>query len=157
MKKVFSFVIIFSIAIQCNAQFVNSIAVTAGVSAGNQKFFFSDPTAISRKKYIIGFNASVFCEFLSHDYVRWVSEIQFNQKGSRDKQSQDTYRNKLQYFSWNNYLKLRYEMTSIIPYVLVGPRLDYRFTQSTASPELYSGFRTLNSRFLFLARNPVRV
>jgi hypothetical protein len=31
---------------------------------------------------------------------------------------------------WNNYLKLRYEMYAIIPYIMVGPRLDYNLTQN---------------------------
>ena len=144
MKKIISFAIILTIAFQCKAQFVNSIGLTAGVSAGNQKFFFKDPATISKKKYTFGFNASFFAEFFSHDYARWVSEIQYNQKGSIDKQPDQNYPNKLQYLSWNNYLKLRYEMYSIIPYVLVGPRLDYMLTQSTTSPAIVSSFSKLN-------------
>ena len=76
--------------------------------------------------------------------ARWLSEIQYNQKGSIDKQPEQNYGNKLQYLSWNNYLKLRYEMYSIVPYLLVGPRLDYMLTQSTTSPEIVSSFSKLN-------------
>ena len=144
MKKIISLAIILTIAFQCKAQFVNSIGLTAGVSLGNQKFFFKEPAAISKKKYTVGFNASFFAEFFSHDYARWLSEIQYNQKGSIDKQPEQNYPNKLQYLSWNNYLKLRYEMYSIIPYILVGPRLDYMLTQSTTSPEIVSSFSKLN-------------
>ncbi len=144
MKKLISIAFILAIAFQCKAQFVNSIGLTAGVSAGNQKFFFKDPAAISQKKYTFGFNASFFAEFFSHDYTRWVSELQYNQKGSIDKQFDQNYPNKLQYISWNNYLKIRYEMYSIIPYVLVGPRLDYMLSQSTTSPTIVSNFSKLN-------------
>lgn len=144
MKKVFSFIIILSIAFQCKSQFVNSLGITVGVSAGNQKFFFFDPNAISRKKYVFGFNASVFGEFFTKDHARWVSEFQFNQKGAKDKEPEGTYRNKLQYICWNNYLKLRYETYSMIPYILIGPRLEYRFTQSIGSPSITNGFRTLH-------------
>lgn len=35
-------------------------------------------------------------------------------------------------------------MYSIVPYVLVGPRLDYMLTQSTTSPEIVSSFSKLN-------------
>lgn len=49
MKKIISLAIILTIAFQCKAQFVNSIGLTAGVSLGNQKFFFKDPVAISKK------------------------------------------------------------------------------------------------------------
>ena len=140
--------ILFSIAIlsivQTKAQFVNSMGITAGVSAGNQKFLFTEPLAISRKKYIVGFNASIFGEFFSHDYARWVTEIQYDQKGSIDKQPEGNYGNSLQYLSWNNYLKLRYEMYSIIPYIMVGPKLEYRLTQATSSPPVTGSFLPLH-------------
>ena len=140
MKKIFSLIIILSFVFQCKAQFVNSIGLTVGVSAGNQKFFFYDPPAISNKKYIVGFNASVFGEFFTHDYARWVTEIQYDQKGSVDREPNQTYPNQLQYLSWNNYLKLRYEMYSIIPYIMVGPKLEYRLVQSTTSPAIAAPF-----------------
>lgn len=140
MKKIILFSVTILFFVQAKAQFVNSIGITAGVSAGNQKFYFYDPLAISRKKYIFGFNASIFGEFFSHDHARWVTEIQYNQKGSIDKQPEGNYGNKLQYLSWNNYLKLRYEMYNIIPYILVGPRLDYNLIQSTSSPAITGSF-----------------
>ena len=144
MKKLFVFTGIFILALQSKAQFFNSVALTVGGSAGNQKFFFHDPDAFSRKKYILGLNASFFGEFFSHDYARWVSEIQYNQKGSIDRQPEDRYRNRLHYLSWNNYLKLRYELYSVIPYVLVGPRLDYNLIQSTSSPVITGPFQKLH-------------
>ena len=132
------------------AQFLNSIGITGGVSYSNQKFFFRDPSEVLKKKYKWGFNGSVFAEFFSHDYVRWVSEIQYNQKGSNDKRSETnpdttyTLRNRLQYLTWNNYLKIRYELFSIIPYVLIGPRLEYKLTQRMQSPEVTSDFLKLH-------------
>jgi hypothetical protein len=144
MKKLFLFIIAIIAGLQSNAQLVNSIGITAGVSAGNQRFHFYDPTLLSRKKYIIGFNASVFVEFFNHDYARWVTELQFNQKGSIDKQPNINYANKLQYISWNNYLKLRYEMYRIIPYILIGPRLEYKLTQATSSPTITNSFLPLH-------------
>jgi len=141
MKKCILLCLIILLALASNAQFVNSIGITAGVSYGNQKFFFKEPTSIERKKYIWGGNGSIFAEFFSHDYVRWVSEFQFNQKGSKDKINDSTYlKNRLNYICWNNYLKLRYEMYAIVPYILVGPRLEYKLSQSTQSPEITQSF-----------------
>jgi hypothetical protein len=144
MKKialVFALVIVTCVA---NAQFLNSIGITAGGSLGNQKFYFNNPDELSRKKYTLGVNGSIFAEFFSANYVRWVSEIQYNEKGSRDKQPENTYKNKLQYICWNNYLKFRYEMYSIIPYILVGPRLEYNLGQNTSSPTITSNFNKLH-------------
>ncbi len=134
MKKLIVSVVIVLLALQSKAQFLNSIGITAGVSAGNQKFAFFDPLSVSRKKYIFGYNGSVFAEFFSGDYARWVSEFQYDEKGSVDKQPEAKYTNKLKYICWNNYLKLRYEMYSIIPYILIGPKLEYDLAQGTTSP-----------------------
>ncbi len=144
MKKIFLAALIISSAFNCSAQFLNSIGITVGVSAANQKFYFYDPQAVSKKNYIFGYNGSIFAEFFSGDYARWVSEIQYDQKGSLDKQPEKNYGNKLQYISWNNYLKLRYEMFNIIPYILVGPKLEYDLSQGTSSPVITAKFRPLH-------------
>jgi hypothetical protein len=126
------------------AQFFNGIGITVGATAANQKFMYRDPALVSKKNYVFGFNASVMAEMTSYDYVRWVSEIQFNQKGSVDKREEGSYANRLQYLSWNNYLKIRYELYSFIPYVLVGPRLDYTLTQATSSPDALGSYQPLH-------------
>lgn len=127
-----------------NAQFINSLGVTIGGTAANQKFRVQEPLSVSRKSYKLGFNASVFLECLSHDNVRWVTEIQYNQKGSVDKRPGVAFPNSLTYLSWNNYLKLRYEMYRIIPYIMLGPRLDYNLSQGTTSPEITGRFLPLH-------------
>ena len=145
MKKIILILLVVFLGIETKAQFVNSVGITAGASFGNQKFLFREPASIKRKKYIIGGNGSVFAEFFSHDRVRWVSEFQFNQKGSRDPiNDTTTLRNQLDYICWNNYLKIRHEMYSIVPYVMVGPRLEYMLTQKTQSPEITGSFLPLH-------------
>ncbi|MFL5765428.1 MAG: outer membrane beta-barrel protein [Bacteroidia bacterium] len=144
MKKLFTYSFLLCFLIQGKAQFVNSIGITVGVGAGNQKFLYTDPVGISRKKYIAGFNASVFGEFFSHDYIRWVTEIQYDQKGSIDKRPEGNYGNSLQYLSWNNYAKIRYEMYNVIPYVMIGPKLEYRLTQAETSPDATGAFKPLH-------------
>lgn len=144
MKKLILIAVILLATFQGNAQFLNGIGVTIGATAANQKFKFHEPPSISRKSYKFGFNASVFLECLSHDNIRWITEIQYNQKGSVDKRPEADYPNELQYLSWNNYLKFRYEMYSIIPYVMVGPRLEYTLSQGTASPEITGPFLPLH-------------
>ncbi|MCW3104430.1 MAG: hypothetical protein JWO09_2870 [Bacteroidetes bacterium] len=144
MKRAVLIAIILLSVLQGNAQFFNGIGITLGATAANQKFKYHEPPAISRKSYIFGLNASVFLECLSHDNIRWVTEIQFNQKGSVDEQPGASYANRLQYLSWNNYLKFRYEMYRIIPYVMVGPRLEYTLSQATSSPAVTGPFLPLH-------------
>ncbi len=145
MKKIFIIIIITSLSLQGKAQFVNSIGFTVGISANNQKFYFHNPDATLKKNYhFVGYNASLFAEFFSHKYVRWVSEFQYNQKGCIDKQPEAKYKDKLSYVCWNNYLKLRYELFNIIPYILAGPRLEYKLTQKTPSPPVTGKFAPLH-------------
>jgi hypothetical protein len=144
MKKLLLFGFLFFVILTGKAQFINSIGVTLGVTAANQKFKFHEPASISRKGYVFGPNASIFLEMMQHDNVRWVTEIQYNQKGSTDPREGASYANSLQYLSWNNYLKFRYEMYRIIPYVMVGPRLDYTLSQATSSPEITGSFLPLH-------------
>jgi hypothetical protein len=144
MKKLIISIVILLSFFQSSAQFVNSLGVTIGATAANEKFKFREPPSISRKNYIFGFNASIFLECMSHDNVRWVTEIQYNQKGSIDKQQEGSYANQLQYLCWNNYLKFRYEMYRIIPYVMVGPRLEYTLAQGTSSPAITGSFLPLH-------------
>jgi hypothetical protein len=131
-------------SVKAFAQTLNSIAITAGATAANQKFLIADPASVSRKQYLFGINASVFAEIFSRDRARWVTEIQYNQKGSIDKREEQRYTNKLHYICWNNYLKLRYEMFSIIPYLLLGPRLEFNIIQATSSPEIGGKFLPLH-------------
>lgn len=133
----------FSFNLQSKAQTLNSIAITAGATAANQKFIFADPPDISIKKYLFGYNASIFGELFTRDFTRWVTEIQYNQKGSLDIKPEANYSNQIQYLCWNNYLKIRYELFSVIPYVLLGPRLEYNMTQSTSSPAIQGNFMQL--------------
>lgn len=144
MKKIISIIAFTVTVLHSQAQFLNSMAITLGATAANQHFHYRDPVAISRKGYVFGMNASVFLELFSHDNARWVTEIQYNQKGSIDKRPEATYGNRLQYLSWNNYLKLRYEMYSIIPYVLVGPRLEYTLSQASGSPDTPGSYLPLH-------------
>ena len=144
MKKIFFSIIIISIAFQSKAQFLNSIGITAGAGLGHQKFYFTDPLAISKKKYVPVLNGSIFAEFFTRDYVRWVTEIQYDEKGSIDKQSDKSYPNKLRYLSWNNYLKFRYELFNIIPYIMIGPKLEYPLVQGVTSPAVTGKFLPLH-------------
>jgi hypothetical protein len=137
-------IIVLFLSSVCSAQLINGYALTGGVSYGNQKFVFSNPAAVERKKYLLGYNGSFFIEWSNRDYVRWVTEFQYNEKGSIDKQDTAKYTNKLQYGCFNNYLKLRYELISFIPYLLIGPRVDFVASQGTSSPVITDKFKPVH-------------
>lgn len=129
--------------LQINAQFFNAIGITAGATYANQYWNDDIKKSTESKNFVLGYNGSVMAEFFSGDWVRWVSEIQFNQKGSIDRDSID-YTTKLNYLSFNNFLKIRYEMVSVIPYVLIGPRIEYLLSGSSESKRVTGTFNPLH-------------
>lgn len=93
---------------------------------------------IEKKKYIFGFNGSLRAEFIDNDNLRWVTELQFNQKGCKNKTDSAIYRVRTNYISWNNFLKFQYETFEGFPYILLGPRIEYLFSASTRTMTLPS-------------------
>lgn len=140
----FFFILNSPFLISLHAQFVNALGVTLGVTYGNERWIDDNLKTSERKKYILGFNGSVLAEFFSHDYVRWVSEFQYNQKGSAEKTAAANYSTKLNYLCFNNYLKVRVELLSIIPYVLIGPRIEYKLSGGSNNPRVTGSFVPLH-------------
>ena len=112
-----------------------------------QKWFLTypdDSREIIKKKNIFGFNGSLRAEFIDNDVIKWVTEFQFNQKGCKDKTDSATFKNKLNYLCWNNFLKFQYETFDGYPYILLGPRVEYTLTQATQSPPITGAFQKFN-------------
>lgn len=130
-----------------NGQFFQGIGITGGVTMASQKWFFSDSVDgidIIKKKNIFGLNGSVRAEFIDNDVIRWVTEFQFNQKGCKDKTDSATFKNRLNYLCWNNFLKFQYETFDGFPYLLLGPRVEYTLTQAIKSPAITGNFKKIN-------------
>ena len=54
------------------------------------------------------------------------------------------YTTKMDYLCFNNYLKIRKELLYVIPYALIGPRLEYKLSGGSSSPELPGSFIPLH-------------
>lgn len=108
--------------------FIKAIGISGGLTIANQRWMMNAPPDYSqtqRLKY--GFNGSFFLEMINHETFRWVSELQYNQKGCRVDlpDGQTTVTNGFNYVCWNNFLKIREEDLTFVPYFLIGPRLEY--------------------------------
>ena len=148
-KNSISLLSFFFVLCSAHAQFFRGIGATGGVTMAKQKWFFYDPIdpggpRIEKKKNVFGFNGSLRAEFIDNDNIRWVTEFQFNQKGCKDKQDSATFKNKLNYLCWNNFLKFQYETFDGYPYILLGPRVEYALTQATKSPAITGAFNKFN-------------
>lgn len=146
-------------------KFVRALGFTVGGTAARQKWFWdAEPDFTEKKKWILGFNGSIFLEMLPYRHFRWVMEFQFNQKGCIEKTDTAKFRNRLNYISFNNYLKIRLDETYHgTPYFLIGPRLDYMITQKLQSPALTPEFKKIHFSlamgpgFEFVAFSPWKI
>ncbi|MEO6883402.1 MAG: outer membrane beta-barrel protein [Bacteroidia bacterium] len=140
------FGLIFSVS--SNAQILNSIGITGGITYSTQKWSVEEPATI--EKYRLRYNGSIFAEFFNDDIFRWETEFEYNQKGVEEQITDTlhrvhTYENGINYLSFNNYLKIRYELFRIIPYVLIGPRMEYALSkQAQVFPNVIGGFSALH-------------
>lgn len=141
----FNVVSVFNSFSASTPRILNAIGVTGGVTFSKQKWNFSDPDFTRRNKFIRGYNGSVMAELFSRDYTSLISELQFNQKGTKEIDTiGNTYANKVNYICFNNFYRIRYEMDRIIPYILIGPRLEYSLSQATASPSITGSFKKIH-------------
>jgi opacity protein-like surface antigen len=135
------------ISLNTFAQFFQGWGLMGGLTACREKWWINHGDGSSetaKKKFVYRFNGCVFAEMVNHEFVRWRTEIQYNQKGFKEKISDNNYKNKLDNICWNNFLILRSELFSGIPYFLIGPRVEYNLIQNTASPAIQNSFRKLH-------------
>jgi hypothetical protein len=135
MKKLIALSFIL-ISLSASSQFLSGFGVMGGITYSRQKWHAFIPEEITlKKKNILRYNACIFAEFFSHPNFRWVSELQYNMKGTIEVLPDNSkFRNKTDYLSFNNYLKVRFETYRGYPYFLIGPRAEYLFK---TSPEIY--------------------
>lgn len=153
MKKFLS-ILIFSLAITfLHAQFYQGWGFFVGATEGRQKWKtqFDEP----KQKFLLRYNAEIFFEFIDNPTFRWVTEGQYNVKGSKREVNGTTEKYVNQYAAWNNYLMIRHEMFAIIPYAKIGPRLEYVFS----SPQGFNKFHVtgaVGAGIEFVAYGPVK-
>ncbi len=142
MLKRLALNIILFLPLVSQAQFLNAFGIMGGATVATHKYRFTN-TEFDSNKYITGLNGSCFWELFDKDHFRWQTELQYNQKGSIDKYDQ-TLKNRVHYFCWNNFLKIRSMRIAGTPYALVGPRIEYLFWQDTQSPDMQGRFNRIH-------------
>lgn len=125
--KTFAFTAMLLLGTVAKAQFFQGFGIMGGATYSNQKWLYPESGGKDKLNYILRWNAEVFAEFGAHPTFRWVTELQYNGKGAKMDTPTGTTRFKNNYAAWNNYLMIRKELFSIIPYLKVGPRLEYVF------------------------------
>jgi hypothetical protein len=114
--------------------------------------FYNTTNYISKERFSWG--AGVFLEFARRSRYRWQTELEYANKGSKERdlvnpflvQRSDNFAtNAFTYFQWNNYLKF-YNALGFASnwYILAGARIEYLFRRSVgANAQFNDAFRTL--------------
>jgi len=122
--------ILFLTGFSVRAQFFYAIGAAAGISYGKEGW--SHEQWETQEKYLLGFNGALLAEFFSDPNFQWRSEIMYNQLGTKELVNANGYTNRTNFISFNNYLKVNYPLFDFIPYILIGPRVDYLFSRGAA-------------------------
>ena len=139
MKKAVTilFVLVFMCGGFMQAQLVKSISLNPGLIWATQKWDYKNTNVDFQNEYRSGFHIGVNVEFMHHDYFSILAELGFAQKGFKMEVDITTpnypegglgtkeliYAYKYVYFS--PLFKARKEFGGFVPYLFLGPRLDY--------------------------------
>lgn len=138
MKKISLTIILLALLAipSVNAQFIKGYGVTVGVTRSTQIWNYETEILNDRikQRYKNGLNGSVFMEYFDHDYIRMITEFQYNRKGCIERFPTEGLKDRVTYLCLNNFLKFRQELYDVTPYFLVGPRVEYLYQ---ADPQTY--------------------
>ena len=113
---------------EAKAQFFQGVGITLGANMSNQRWQIDTINYNKNQNFLFGFSGSLFVEYINHQYVRMITEVQYFQEGSKSKFLNNTI--KTDYACFNNFLKLRQELYDVTPYFLIGPKFKYLIGQS---------------------------
>jgi hypothetical protein len=139
--------------LSASAQFVNGLGIFLSGMAGRQKF--KDESELRsigshKSKYIFRPAGGILADLGRNENAKWRTEFEYNSMGSKEKinieGNDKTFRNKLDYLSWNNFFKLQVETFSGYPYFMLGFRSQYLLKNR---PEIYQDILNQGKKFHF--------
>ncbi len=140
MKKAVTilFVLFFMCGGFLQAQAIKSIAVKSGIIWATQKWDYKDIDLDYSSEYRTGFHIGVSAEFLQHKYFSILTELGYTQKGYKielpivnpgqpeGNLGTMVLKYRFSYVYLSPMFKIRKEFGGFVPYVFIGPRLDYQ-------------------------------
>lgn len=138
MKKIIVvFVMMLTGIALLEAQVVKSIALKPGIVWANQKWEWINIQDIAEYKYKTGLHMGVNLEFLQHKFLSIIAEGGYIEKGMvqeielttpempEGSGEIKTFKTSFRYAYLSPMLKARIEFRNFVPYVFVGPRVDF--------------------------------
>jgi len=130
-----------------NAQLIRDYGIKVGLASTNQNWNWSSETGvIANAKSRQGFEGGLFIEWLNIPFLSFITEVNYIEKGSkvstnimvRTSQNPDGtgqyfgYSTRINYLSIPILAKLRINEGILTPYILLGPRFDFKLSSSSS-------------------------
>ncbi|HSY76847.1 MAG TPA: hypothetical protein VK890_08325 [Bacteroidia bacterium] len=112
---------------------LSGIGIAGGLTYGTQLWDPEGP--LGQERYILRTNIAAIAEFFHHPIYRWRAELGYNLMGTTELlyiPAGQKVKNKTNYISFNNYLKINFRQTGFVPYFLIGPRIEYLLIRRAA-------------------------
>lgn len=123
-----------------NGQVIQSIGIKSGLCISNQEWHIKSLNKTLETENRTGFYSAVTLDFFKSKYFNFTTDIGYIQKGSQKKipyttvsmpEGDGTYvtnQTQFNYFILSPIFKIKYETKHIIPYAILGGKLDYQLS-----------------------------
>ncbi|MCK9451080.1 MAG: PorT family protein [Bacteroidales bacterium] len=138
MKKIMLLIllIVSSIAQKSNAQLLKDVGIKTGICFSNQNWTYKISDRTYEKDYRTSLNLALSLEWFDNEIITLVTDVRYIQKGFQEekivREPRDPehgrykmYKTRFDYLTFSPQLKVRKEINKVIPYVYIGPRIDY--------------------------------
>jgi hypothetical protein len=138
MKKVYLIIILLFFISSSQAQLIRGYGVKIGATISNQKWDYNNYLPELNPESRWGFNVGVFSEFFNSPYLSLITELNYVQKGMKKDLPVSTITNpdgtgefitwdtRIDYLNLSALGKLRLDFNPLIPYILLGPKIDFQ-------------------------------
>lgn len=121
-----------------NGQLINSVGIKSGLSIANQTWVYQSINLTENYDYQVGFYGGSTVEFFKAKYFSYVVDMGFCQKGNKQEKEittlnqpegtgfYETYHTRFNYLTISPVFKARLEISHWLPFIFLGPRLDYQ-------------------------------
>lgn len=137
-----------------NAQIVNGYGVKIGLTSSSHTWKFSASDTYTNPNYYNGFSIRAFADLLNSSFFNIEAETGISQKGAKLNYQiwildpyfkttgvYKTTNNRLNYINASLMGKVKYEMKTFTPYLLLGPQFNY-----LVGKEIGNGYEVIHSR-----------
>ncbi len=128
------------IVTEIDAQIIRNTGIQSGISISKQSWLYKSTNNKSIKDYRVGLNLVINCEWFDNEYFSVLTDLGYIQKGCKEKIENTTasqpegdgtfktYDTRFDYLTFSPKFKIRKEIKNIIPFLFIGPRLDYQLS-----------------------------